>query len=213
VTVVREILESALDVLEEDTGDRTPLPPSAPSELLAVLARALHAWAFLDGPGFSQLREALGRIRLSRCRLVAGSAAVSARAAASRLLEDAGMTNEAQEIAADEIALAAGKAEAAVKALRSGAFDQAIELIGQALPAAPLHTGVLLCAVEVYLLAMRVKGLREDWLAQAEDVLGRLRQRGTADAKRLEMIGAYLEKLKAPRAVVPSSAPSLEQTA
>jgi DNA-binding response OmpR family regulator len=120
----------------------------------------------------------------------------STRALAAKVLADAGMTEKATDLTADRSEEAASEAEGAVRKLRSGQFDEAIEMVNAALPKAPEHTGVLTAAVEIYLMTMRVKGVRPDLLAQVQSALVRLRVRGTADPDRLRRMDAYLVKLE-----------------
>jgi DNA-binding response OmpR family regulator len=120
----------------------------------------------------------------------------STRALAAKVLADAGMTEQATNLTADRSEEAAKEAEAAVRKLRSGHFDEAVEMVNAALPKAPEHTGVLTAAVEIYLMTMRVKGVRPDLLAQVQSALVRLRVRGTADPDRLKRMDAYLVKLE-----------------
>jgi len=121
----------------------------------------------------------------------------STRALAAKVLADAGMTEQATGVVADRSEEAAKEAEAAVRKLRAGAFDEAVEMVNLALPKAPEHTGVLTAAVEIYLMTMRLKGVRPDLLAQVQAALTRLRVRGTADPDRLKRMNAYLQKLEA----------------
>lgn len=120
----------------------------------------------------------------------------STRALAAKVLADAGMSERATDLTADRSEEAAKEAEGAVRKLRSGLFDEAVEMVNAALPKAREHTGVLTAAVEIYLMTMRVKGVRPDLLAQVRSALGRLRARGTADPDRLKRMDAYLIKLE-----------------
>jgi DNA-binding response OmpR family regulator len=120
----------------------------------------------------------------------------STRALAAKVLADAGMTERATDLTADRSEEAAKEAEGAVRKLRSGHFDEAVEMVNAALPKAPEHTGVLTAAVEIYLMTMRLKGVRPDLLAQVRSALVRLRARGTADPDRLKRMDAYLIKLE-----------------
>lgn len=120
----------------------------------------------------------------------------SMRALASKVLIDAGMPEHAARLNVDRSEQAAKQAEAAVRKLRAGGFDEAVVMINAALPTARDHTGVLTSAVEIYLMTMRVKGVRPDLLAQVQAALVRLRERGTADPERLKMMDAYLHKLE-----------------
>jgi len=120
----------------------------------------------------------------------------STRALAAKVLADAGMSERATDLTADRSEEAAKEAEGAVRKLRSGLFDEAVERVNAALPKAREHTGVLTAAVEIYLMTMRVKGVRPDLLAQVRSALGRLRARGTADPDRLKRMDAYLIKLE-----------------
>ena len=120
----------------------------------------------------------------------------SARALASKVLVDVDMPERAAELCIDRSQEAAKEAEAAVHTLRTGGFDEAVVKINAALPKAPEHTGVLTAAAEIYLMTMRVKGVRPDLLSQVQAVLQRLRQRGTVDPERLKMMDAYLQKLE-----------------
>jgi DNA-binding response OmpR family regulator len=120
----------------------------------------------------------------------------STRALASKVLVDAGMPERATALSVDRSEEAAKDAEAAVRTLRAGGFDEAVSMINAALPKARDHTGVLTAAVEIYLMTMRVKGVRPDLLAQVQAALMRLRERGTADPERLKMMDAYLHKLE-----------------
>lgn len=120
----------------------------------------------------------------------------STRALAAKVLADAGMSERATDLTADRSEEAAKEAEGAVRKLRSGLFDEAVEMVNAALPKAREHTGVLTAAVEIYLMTMRVKGVRPDLLAQVQSALVRLRVRGTADPDRLKRMDAYLVKLE-----------------
>ena len=122
---------------------------------------------------------------------------VSMRALASKVLVDAGMPERASWLSVDHSEEAAKQAEAAVRKLRAGSFDEAVVMVNAALPKARNHTGVLISAVEIYLMTMRVKGVRPDLLAQVQAALTRLRERGTANPERLKMMDAYLHKLEA----------------
>jgi hypothetical protein len=106
------------------------------------------------------------------------------------------MADRAATYAGDRTAVALRKAEGAVKTLRGGGFDAAVAAVGEALTLAPEHTGVLSAAVEVYLMTMRVQGVRPELLAQVHDALARLRARGTVEEKRLAMLDAYLDRLE-----------------
>ena len=119
------------------------------------------------------------------------------RALASKVLVDAGMPERASWLSVDHSEEAAKQAEAAVRKLRAGSFDEAVVMVNAALPKARNHTGVLISAVEIYLMTMRVKGVRPDLLAQVQAALTRLRERGTANPERLKMMDAYLHKLEA----------------
>ena len=130
----------------------------------------------------------------------------STRALAWKVLVDAGMPERAGELIVDRFAQAEQDAEAAVRTLRGGGFDEAIAMVNAALPKARDHTGVLTAAVEVYLMTMRVKGVRPDLLAKVQSLLKRLRERGTADPEKLDMMDTYLRKLESAAAVrVPES--------
>ena len=120
----------------------------------------------------------------------------STRALANKVLVDAGMPERAAALSVDRSEEAAKDAEAAVRKLRAGGFDEAVSMVNAALSKARDHTRVLTAAVEIYLMTMRVKGVRPDLLAQVQAALVRLRERGTADPVRLKMMDAYLHKLE-----------------
>jgi hypothetical protein len=106
------------------------------------------------------------------------------------------MPERAAALSVDRSEEAAKDAEAAVRKLRAGGFDEAVSMVNAALSKARNHTRVLTAAVEIYLMTMRVKGVRPDLLAQVQAALVRLRERGTADPVRLKMMDAYLHKLE-----------------
>lgn len=121
----------------------------------------------------------------------------SARGLAAKVLSDAGMAGRAAGLCVDQSDEAVKEAEAAVRKLRAGGFDEAIEMVNAALSNARDHTAVLTAAVEIYLMTMRIKGVRKDLLAQVQVAMVRLRARSTADPERLSMMDAYLQKLEA----------------
>ena len=132
---------------------------------------------------------------------VSSAEGAATRALAWKILVDAGMPERAGELIVDRFAEAEQEAETAVRTLRSGGFDEAIAMVDAALPKARDHTGVLTAAVEVYLMTMRVKGVRPDLLAKVQTLLTRLRERGTADPEKLDMMDTYLRKLESVTAV------------
>jgi tetratricopeptide (TPR) repeat protein len=132
---------------------------------------------------------------------VSSAEGAATRALAWKILVDAGMPERAGELIVDRFAEAEQDAETAVRTLRSGGFDEAIAMVDAALPKARDHTGVLTAAVEVYLMTMRVKGVRPDLLAKVQTLLTRLRERGTADPEKLDMMDTYLRKLESVTAV------------
>jgi DNA-binding response OmpR family regulator len=134
---------------------------------------------------------------VSAAEHLSSSENASTRALASKVLLDAGMRERAAALCVDRSEQAAKEADAAVRKLRTGGFDEAVAMVNAALPKAPNHTGVLTSAVEIYLMTMRVKGVRPDLLAQVQALLARLRERDTADPERLKMMDAYLHKLEA----------------
>jgi len=181
-------LERLLDV---------PLDPR--SRLL--LAKAALTAGMVEA-GLRVLDEAVGAAERT-----SSAESVSARALAAKVLKDADMTDRMAQYASDRTDAAVRKAEAAVKTLRGGGFDQAIAMAGEALPMAPGHTGVLSAAVEVYLMTMRVKGVRPELLAQVRDALARLSARGTLEPQRLAMLEAYLKRLEGGGTDTPAAPP------
>jgi tetratricopeptide (TPR) repeat protein len=163
--------------------------PADPRSRLLIAKGALTAG--LTDAGLRVLGEAV-----QAAERISPATSASARALAAKVLVDAGLPERAVGFTADRAEAAMRQAEAAVKTMRSGGFDQAVEMIGEAMPLASDHTGVLSAAVEVYLMTMRVKGVRSDLLEQVRSVLVRLRARGTADPARLSMMDAYLQKLE-----------------
>lgn len=134
---------------------------------------------------------------LNAAEKLSSAESASARALAAKVLADAGLTEQAAAYAADRSHEAAQEAEAAVRRLRAGAFDEALAMIEAALPKAREHTGVLTAAVEIYLMTMRIRGLKPELLTQVRSALARLRNRGTADPQRLQLMETYLAKLEA----------------
>ena len=174
--------------------------PADPRSRLLVAKAAITAG--LTEPGLRVLDEAV-----KAAETLSSAESASARALAAKVLTDAGMADRAATYSGDRADEAARQAEAAVRTLRAGDFDRAIALVGEALPLAPGHTGVLSAAVEVYLMTMRVKGVRPELLDQVRDALARLRARGTVDEKRLATLEAYLKRLEVGgAAVAPSKA-------
>jgi DNA-binding response OmpR family regulator len=163
--------------------------PVDPRSRLLVAKAALTAG--MVEPGLRVLDEAV-----QAAERTSSAESASARALAAKVLTDAGMADRAATYAGDRADVALRKAEAAVKTLRGGGFDAAVAAVGEALPLAPEHTGVLSAAVEVYLMTMRVQGVRPELLAQVHDALARLRARGTVEEKRLAMLDAYLNRLE-----------------
>ncbi|MCX7228368.1 MAG: response regulator [Burkholderiales bacterium] len=132
---------------------------------------------------------------------VSSAEGASTRALACKVFVDAGMPERAGELIVDRFAQAEQDAETAVRTLRGGGFDEAIAMVNATLPKARDHTGVLTAAVEVYLMTMRVKGVRPELLAKVQTLLTRLRVRGTADPQKLDMMDSYLRKLETTTAV------------
>lgn len=163
--------------------------PADPRSRLLIAKGALTAG--LTDAGLRVLGEAV-----QEAERISSAMSASARALAAKVLVDAGMGERAVAFTGDRAETAVRQAEAAVKTMRSGGFEQAVAMIGEAMPLASGHTGVLTAAVEVYLMTMRVKGVRSDLLEQVRGALVRLRTRGTADPRRLSMMDAYLQKLE-----------------
>ncbi|MFM1987398.1 MAG: hypothetical protein RJA99_355 [Pseudomonadota bacterium] len=164
--------------------------PADPRTRLLIAKAALTAG--MEEEGLRVLEEA---VAAAEKRSSAESA--SARVLAAKVLHDAGFAERAAVLSVDRSAEAAREAEAAVRRLRAGAFDEALALIASALPKAREHTDVLIAAVEVYLMTMRVRGLKPELLKQVQSALGRLHARGTADPRRLQLMETYLAKLEA----------------
>ncbi|MFN9772200.1 MAG: response regulator [Burkholderiales bacterium] len=163
--------------------------PLDPRSRLLVAKAALTAG--MVEPGLRVLDEAV-----QAAERASSAESASVRTLATKVLTDAGMADRAATYAGDRTAVALRKAEGAVKTLRGGGFDAAVAAVGEALTLAPEHTGVLSAAVEVYLMTMRVQGVRPELLAQVHDALARLRARGTVEEKRLAMLDAYLDRLE-----------------
>ena len=197
-----QALAAAIDVQAWTALGRTAEADAAAKRLAGALdvdaeprTRLLVAKAALTA-GMTDRGLAVLDAAVAAAECLSSAERASTRALAGKVLLDAGMPERAAQLGTDRSEEAAKEAEAAVRKLRAGGFDEAVSMVNAALPKARDHTGVLTAAVEIYLMTMRVKGLRPDLLVQVQAALVRLRERGTADPERLKMMDAYLHKLE-----------------
>jgi tetratricopeptide (TPR) repeat protein len=198
-----QALAAAIDVQAWTAPERTAEADDAARRLANAFSveaeprtRLLVAKAALTA-GMTEQGLAVLDAAVAAAERLSSAENASTRALASKVLVDAGMPGRAARLSVDRSEEAAREAEAAVRTLRAGGFDEAVVMVNAALSKARDHTGVLTAAVEIYLMTMRVRGVRPDLLAQVKAALVRLRERGTADSERLKMMGAYLHKLEA----------------
>jgi DNA-binding response OmpR family regulator len=111
------------------------------------------------------------------------------------LLTSAGVSDAAESPPPEAAHDARRDAQAAVAALRSGQWTQARALARKAEAAAPYDTRMLQDVADVYLLSMHMLDPDPALLEHCARTIAQLRARGTADAKRLEKMSAFLERI------------------